>query len=311
MNEMVQKLKQAIDADRARFKLDPISNNAAREILVQIGTEGAQWIINGGGNSDSAHTGQRMTGLNQYQQEVKRTSNRDLKAYPECLRAAVAAMVRAADGIVGPDDPSKLRQQAQELLKIWDRLIWGLGLAGEAGEVTDGLKKKYGHGKAVSDEYFKLELGDGGWYGNALADSFGFTAEDVATANSVKLRKRHPVGFTVESANAKADEAPRQLTQREQEDAEALAQRKPMCWATAPVPGQWMCNRGTGHPGDHIASNGYVILERWAAPAVFHACGARDPSPGQFQSSFPCRLTDGHDGDHISSDGQWSRERIR
>lgn len=137
----------------------------------------------------------KMTGLNQYQQEVLRTTPRDLRAYPKCLRNACALL-----------EIEGLDRDAEELLKIWDRLIWGLGLAGEAGEVADLLKKKYGHGKQVASDDVKKELGDVGWYGNALADSFGYSAEDIASGNSDKLRARYPSGFSVEAASAKADE---------------------------------------------------------------------------------------------------------
>lgn len=144
----------------------------------------------------------KMTGLNQYQAEVLRTAPRDPRAYPACLRGLIAL---AEVGAAFSSDP-EFESLRDDTLKIWDQLIWGLGLAGEAGEVADLLKKKYGHGKDVPRENIAKELGDVGWYQNAIADSFGYTAEDIATTNSDKLRARHPQGFTVESAEAKADE---------------------------------------------------------------------------------------------------------
>lgn len=127
--------------------------------------------------------------LNAYQQEALRTAPRDPKAYPAWMDAI-------------PD--GEIREAAR---RDWDRLIWALGLAGEAGEVADYIKKCFGHGHQVDRARIAKELGDVDWYRNVLADAFGFTAEEVAKLNVAKLRERYPEGFTVAASQARKDEA--------------------------------------------------------------------------------------------------------
>lgn len=72
---------------------------------------------------------------------------------------------------------------------------YALGLCGEAGEVADIIKKNVFHLHDLSVEEIKKEMGDTLHYLSGLATIFGFTLEDVATANIEKLRKRYPHGF--------------------------------------------------------------------------------------------------------------------
>lgn len=73
-----------------------------------------------------------------------------------------------------------------------------LGLAGEAGEVADKVKKLIrDHGvftpDQVADEQrteLKKELGDVLWYVTQLATEFGFTLSEVAEENIEKLYSR-------------------------------------------------------------------------------------------------------------------------
>jgi NTP pyrophosphatase (non-canonical NTP hydrolase) len=124
--------------------------------------------------------------LDEYQNEARRTAPRALEAYPQVVQTCFS----------------------RELYRLHDVLIWGLGLAGEAGEVADLLKKTHGHGKPYDADKMLKELGDVLWYLANLADAHGFTLSQVAQTNVDKLRARHPNGFTVESAAAKADEKP-------------------------------------------------------------------------------------------------------
>lgn len=87
-----------------------------------------------------------------------------------------------------------------------ERATYALGLAGEAGEVCDLLKKHWGHRKPLDREHLKKELGDVLWYVFALADQFGFTADEVVAANVDKLERRYPTGFSEQAAAARADE---------------------------------------------------------------------------------------------------------
>lgn len=76
--------------------------------------------------------------------------------------------------------------------------VFGLGVAGEAGEVADLIKKHVGHGHPLDVSKLKYELGDVLWYVAALADICGLTLDDVAAANIEKLRARYPDGFSSE-----------------------------------------------------------------------------------------------------------------
>jgi len=70
-----------------------------------------------------------------------------------------------------------------------------LGLAGEAGEVANIVKKiQRDHGGVINDEIrakLKDELGDVLWYISACADELGLTLAEVAEFNVQKLAKRH------------------------------------------------------------------------------------------------------------------------
>ena len=70
-----------------------------------------------------------------------------------------------------------------------------LGLAGEAGEVANIVKKiQRDYGGEITDEIrakLKDELGDVLWYISACADELGLTLEEIAEFNVGKLAKRH------------------------------------------------------------------------------------------------------------------------
>lgn len=70
-----------------------------------------------------------------------------------------------------------------------------LGLAGEAGEVIDVMKKVLHHGHALDKEKVTKELGDVLWYVSDIASALGILLSDVAEANIEKLKKRYPNGF--------------------------------------------------------------------------------------------------------------------
>lgn len=70
-----------------------------------------------------------------------------------------------------------------------------LGLAGEAGEVANIVKKIQRDNDGVITEEvrakLKDELGDVLWYISACSDELGLTLSDVAAYNVDKLARRH------------------------------------------------------------------------------------------------------------------------
>lgn len=78
----------------------------------------------------------------------------------------------------------------------------GLGIAGEAGEIADMLKKYLFHknGKALDISKVQAEIGDCLWYLSVLASDCGLSLENIMQANIDKLARRHkrngePTGF--------------------------------------------------------------------------------------------------------------------
>jgi len=80
-----------------------------------------------------------------------------------------------------------------------------LGLAGEAGETADMLKKHLFHGKPLDVDEVIKELGDVMWYVAGMATAIGASLDDVAQRNVDKLRKRYPDGFSADASAARAD----------------------------------------------------------------------------------------------------------
>jgi NTP pyrophosphatase (non-canonical NTP hydrolase) len=93
-----------------------------------------------------------------------------------------------------------------EIGGIPDLAVAGLGIAGEAGEVADEIKKVLGHGKAMDVEKLKKELGDVLWYCASVAVYIVTTLSEVAELNVAKLKARYPNGFNTGDSVAKADE---------------------------------------------------------------------------------------------------------
>jgi len=81
-----------------------------------------------------------------------------------------------------------------------------LGLAGEAGEVADMLKKHLYHNKPLDRNELIKELGDVRWYLEFLLLVTGVSMETVENINVEKLRKRYPSGFSYKDAAERKDE---------------------------------------------------------------------------------------------------------
>ena len=94
----------------------------------------------------------------------------------------------------------KLAQRtSNRALELKGHLFNGvLGLAGEAGECADLVKKSYFQDGRPIIHLLEDELGDVLWYVAETATALGMTLEEVAQHNVEKLKKRYPEGFEAE-----------------------------------------------------------------------------------------------------------------
>ena len=81
-----------------------------------------------------------------------------------------------------------------------------LGLAGEAGEVADQIKKILFHKHVLTNELTRklgLEVGDLLWYLALLAEGLGFELGELLASNINKLEDRYPSGFSSSASRAR------------------------------------------------------------------------------------------------------------
>ena len=98
-----------------------------------------------------------------------------------------------------------MRTKNRDLLPALSAAVTALGLAGEAGETADYIKKVVGHGHTADADHIAKEIGDVLWYCASLCDEYGLDLQAVAEANIAKLRKRFPDGFSSADSIARVD----------------------------------------------------------------------------------------------------------
>lgn len=76
---------------------------------------------------------------------------------------------------------------------------WGLGVAGEAGDLAGCIKKTFFHGNDQR-EGIRENIGDTMWYLAMICNFFDWDLEEVLGENIEKLKQRYPQGFTGEAA---------------------------------------------------------------------------------------------------------------
>jgi NTP pyrophosphatase (non-canonical NTP hydrolase) len=101
----------------------------------------------------------------------------------------------------------KLRFKAEtpDTLHVGALLHAAVGIAGEAGELLDAVKKTWVYERPLDIANLVEELGDLEFYMQAMRAELGITREQVLEANVQKLLKRYPTGYTNEAAIARAD----------------------------------------------------------------------------------------------------------
>ena len=73
-------------------------------------------------------------------------------------------------------------------------LYAAIGICGEAGEVSELIKKYAYHEHTIDTEHLARELGDVLWYVTYMAHLFGYSLGDIMEMNQDKLAKRYPDG---------------------------------------------------------------------------------------------------------------------
>ena len=80
-----------------------------------------------------------------------------------------------------------------------------LGISGEAGELTDLVKKSVVYHQPLDLQKLKEELGDLFHYTAMLLSSQGWSFEEVFDDNVTKLQTRYPNGFNCQDAVLRRD----------------------------------------------------------------------------------------------------------
>ena len=94
-------------------------------------------------------------------------------------------------------DEIRQRLASTEMIRV---LHAALGVATEAGELLDAVKKHVYYGKPLDRVNLFEEVGDLFWYMAILADELGFSFDDAMKKNIAKLEARYKSGFTQEAA---------------------------------------------------------------------------------------------------------------
>ena len=90
----------------------------------------------------------------------------------------------------------------------------GIGMATEAGEFLDSLKKHIFYGKELDRVNLKEEMGDLFWYLAIACDELGVEFEPLMETNIAKLKARYGEKFTEERAEKRDLETERQILEQ-------------------------------------------------------------------------------------------------
>lgn len=87
-----------------------------------------------------------------------------------------------------------------------DMLHMAVGIAGEAGELLDAIKKRVIYRKQLDVANVIEELGDLEFFMEGLRQNLGITRDDTINANIAKLSARYQkLGYSNEAAQKRAD----------------------------------------------------------------------------------------------------------
>jgi NTP pyrophosphatase (non-canonical NTP hydrolase) len=89
----------------------------------------------------------------------------------------------------------------EQIMIVWN----ALGLAGEASEVADIVKKGVFHQHGIDREKLIKELGDVLWYVAAICTKLDVPMSEVMDRNIAKLLERYPEGYNSAASKARVD----------------------------------------------------------------------------------------------------------
>lgn len=91
-----------------------------------------------------------------------------------------------------------------EMMLVWN----AIGLAGEAGEVAELVKKGVFHQHGIDGEFRQRmvkELGDVMWYAAAICTELDMDLDVIMEVNIRKLEERYPSGFSSQDSKRRVD----------------------------------------------------------------------------------------------------------
>ena len=109
-----------------------------------------------------------------------------------------------------PDFVAKLAKPGERILpninpESCDLLHASLGIAGEAGEIVDAVKKHVIYGQPLNVENLKEEIGDLKFYLEQMMQIINTDDEECQNLNIKKLLKRYPNGYSDAAAKERLD----------------------------------------------------------------------------------------------------------
>lgn len=120
----------------------------------------------------------------------------DVRVYQQLAMRTLAPAVKRGDKFIFKDSRSAMRWNAAS------------GIASEAGEINEILKKHYFHFHPWTDEtevHLKKELGDLMWYVMLMCFAHVWNPAEILQMNIDKLRARYPKGFDPEKSMNRAE----------------------------------------------------------------------------------------------------------
>lgn len=130
---------------------------------------------------------------------------------PEDHHGGMPQKPKRVEPVKDADEYQRLAARTRARSDNTDRglAVLGLGIAGEAGEVADIIKKVVGHGHSLdieAENKLVKELGDVLWYAASIADVLKVNLSTVMGHNIQKLRERYPDGFSTERSMNRSGE---------------------------------------------------------------------------------------------------------